>query len=213
MIETSAETGKLDAALAKAQGEIEAASKDARNPAFKSRYADLTAVWTACRPALAKHGISLTQWPVHGDDGRLHIITRIAHGGEWLKAHFSIPVTKQDPQGYGSAITYAKRYTLAAALGVVADEDDDGNAASGRNNYQAAAPARMPETPRVVESVGDTYVRKFNEADTAEAFEDEVTKARAAWSRFNAADKTKVANSIEARRAFWAQSPAVEAAE
>lgn len=89
MIETSAETGKLDAALAKAQGEIEAASKDAKNPAFKSRYADLTAVWTACRPALAKHGISLTQWPVHGDDGRLHIITRIAHGGEWLKAHTS----------------------------------------------------------------------------------------------------------------------------
>ena len=200
MIETSAETGKLDAALAKAQGEIEAASKDAKNPAFKSRYADLTAVWTACRPALAKHGISLTQWPVHGDDGRLHIITRIAHGGEWLKAHFSIPVTKQDPQGYGSAITYA-------------DEDDDGNAASGRNTYQAAAPARMPETPRVVESVGETYVRKFNEAETAEAFEDEVTKARAAWSRLNATDKAKVANSIEARRAFWAQPPAVEAAE
>jgi hypothetical protein len=71
----------------------------------------------------------------------------------------------------------------------------------------------MPETPRVVESVGETYVRKFNEAETAEAFEDEVTKARAAWSRLNATDKAKVANSIEARRAFWAQSPAVEAAE
>lgn len=212
MIETSADTAKLDAALAKAQGEIEAASKDATNPAFKSRYADISAIWSACRPALAKHGISVTQWPVHGEDGRLHIITRIAHAGEWIKAHFSIPVTKQDPQGYGSATTYAKRYTLAAALGVVADDDDDGNAASGRT-YQQAAPARMSEAPRAVESIGDTYVRKFNEAETAEAFEEEVTKARAAWSRLNAGDKTKVANSIEARRAFWAQSPAIEAAE
>lgn len=213
MIETSADTAKLDAALAKAQGEIEAASKDGTNPAFKSRYADLTAIWTACRPALSKHGISVTQWPVHGEDGRLHIVTRIAHAGEWIKAHFSIPVTKQDPQGYGSATTYAKRYTLAAALGVVADEDDDGNAASGRHYSQPAAPARMQEAPKAVESIGDTYVRKFNEATTAEAFEEEVAKARAAWSRFNAGDKTKVANSIEARRAFWAQSPAVEAAE
>jgi len=209
MIETSAETGKLDAALAKAQGEIEAASKDKTNPAFKSRYADLTAVWSACRPALAKHGISLTQWPIHAEDGRLHIITRIAHAGEWIKAHFSIPVTKQDPQGYGSATTYAKRFTLAAALGVVADEDDDGNHASGRN-----APARAPE-PAIstqTESLGDTFVRKFNEAGTAEAFEEEVTKARAAWSRLGTADRAKVANSIEVRRAFWSQHPKDEAA-
>lgn len=209
MIETSTETAKLDAALAKAQGEIEAASKDKTNPAFKSRYADLTAVWAACRPALAKHGISLTQWPVHAEDGRLHIVTRIAHAGEWIKAHFSIPVTKQDPQGYGSATTYAKRFTLAAALGVVADEDDDGNHASGRN-----APARAPE-PAIstqTESLGDTFVRKFNEAATAEAFEEEVGKARAAWARLGTADKAKVANSIEVRRAFWSQHPKDEVA-
>lgn len=203
MIETSADTTKLDAALAKAQGEIEAASKDKTNPAFKSKYADLTAVWGAVRPALAKHGISVTQWPVHAEDGRLHIITRIAHGGEWIKAHFSIPVTKQDPQGYGSATTYAKRFTLAAALGVVADEDDDGNAASGRNSH---ARASEPVISTQTESLGDTFVRKFNEAATADAFEDEVNKARAAWSRLGTADKAKVTSSIEARRVFWAQS-------
>lgn len=212
MIETSADTAKLDEALAKAQGEIEAASKDRNNPAFKSKYADITSVWEAARPALAKHGISVTQWPVHADDNRLHIVTRVAFKGEWIRAHFSIPVTKQDAQGYGSATTYAKRYALAAALGVVADDDDDGNAASQKPAYEprkTAAP--MPTTD--LETVGDTLIRKFNEAETAEAFEEEVTKARAAWSRLNTSDKAKVQNSIAARRAFWEQTPAQEAAE
>lgn len=212
MIETSADTAKLDEALAKAQGEIEAASKDRNNPAFKSKYADITSVWEAARPALAKHGISVTQWPIHADDNRLHIVTRVAFKGEWIRAHFSIPVTKQDAQGYGSATTYAKRYALAAALGVVADDDDDGNAASQRPAYQPKQ-AAAPMPPADIETVGDTYIRKFNEAQSSEAFEEEVTKARAAWSRMNTSDKAKVQNSIAARRAFWSQSPAVEAAE
>ena len=209
MIETSADTAKLDAALAKAQGEIEAASKDKTNPAFKSRYADLTAIWGACRPALAKHAISVTQWPVHSEDGRLHMITRIAHGGEWIKAHFSIPVTKQDPQGYGSATTYAKRFTLAAALGVVADEDDDGNAASSR----PTPPHAKAEPAKPAESLADTILRRFNEAESATAFEELAQRARAKWSQLSTGDKARVSNAIEARSAYWAQSPALEAAE
>lgn len=129
MFETSPSTEKLDAKLAAAQGEIEVASKDKVNPHFRSRYADITAVWEACRGSLAKHSVSVTQWPVHSDDGRLHIVTRVAHAGEWMRASFSVPVPKQDPQGYGSALTYCRRYALAAALGVVADEDDDGEGA------------------------------------------------------------------------------------
>jgi hypothetical protein len=210
MIETSADTTKLDAALAKAQGEIEAASKDKTNPAFKSRYADLTAIWGACRPALAKHGISVTQWPVHSEDGRLHMITRIAHGGEWIKAHFSIPVTKQDPQGYGSATTYAKRFTLAAALGVVADEDDDGNAASAR---PATRQEPKPEPAKPAETLADAILRRFNEAESAAAYEELVQRARAKWSQLSTGDIARVSNAIEARNAFWAQSPALEAAE
>jgi hypothetical protein len=139
--ETSTETEKLDAALAKAQGEIQAAAKDKTNPAFRSRYADLSAVWEACREALTRNGISITQWPTHGEDGRLHIVTRLACAGQWIRAHFSMPVPKQDPHGYGSAITYAKRYTLAAAVGVVADEDDDGNAAAHNEKPQRGKPA------------------------------------------------------------------------
>ena len=149
MIETSKSTAKLDAALAKAQGEIEAASKDKVNPAFRSKYADLSSVWAAIRPALAKHGISVTQWPIHSEDGRLHIVTRLAHDGEWIRAHFSIPVQKQDPHGYGSATTYAKRFSLAACVGVVADDDDDGNAASGKRADSPVPHAKPEAMPSV----------------------------------------------------------------
>lgn len=142
MFETSTETDKLDTALAAAQGDIEPAMKDKVNPAFRSKYADLASVWTACRMALAKHKIAVTQWPVHSDDGRLHLVTRLAHGGQWMRAEFSIPVGKHDAHGYGSAMTYAKRYSLAAAIGVVADEDDDGNAAVQSTNVSQSANAQ-----------------------------------------------------------------------
>ena len=129
-LETSPITAALDEALAKAQGEIETADKDKVNPAFRSKYADLTSVWAACRPALSKNGIALTQWPLSSEDNKLHIITRLAHKGEWMQARFAIPIDKANAHGYGSAITYAKRFTMSAALGIVADDDDDGNAAS-----------------------------------------------------------------------------------
>lgn len=133
--ETSETTAKLDAALAEAQGHIEAALKEKENEAFRrggkaSKYADLNAVWTAARPALSAAKIAVTQWPVHSDDGRLHMVTRLAHEGEWMKAEFSIPVSNPTAHGFGGAITYARRFCFAAAVGVVTDEDDDGNAAS-----------------------------------------------------------------------------------
>lgn len=129
--ETSPTTEKLDAALAKAQASIGTAKKDKVNPHFKSKYADLAAVWEACHAALSGNGVSVTQWPVHSTDGRLHIITRLACSGEWMRAHFSIPIKQTDAHGYGSATTYAKRFALSAAVGVAADdEDDDGNEAS-----------------------------------------------------------------------------------
>lgn len=139
VFETSPETAKIDAALAKAQAEITAAPKDKENPHFRSKYADLASVWSACRDALTKNGISVTQWPLHSSDNRLHIITRLACGGEWIKGRFSIPVGKQDAHGYGSATTYAKRFSLAAAVGVVADEDDDGNGAADKKGGNVEA--------------------------------------------------------------------------
>ena len=129
-METSQTIGKLAAALAKAQGEIEAAKKDSTNPHFRSKYADLASVRDAIQAALSKHGIAYIQFPEGGPD-TVTITTVLACGDEWMRASYEMRPVKADPQGMGSAITYARRYALAAAVGV-APEDDDGNEASGK---------------------------------------------------------------------------------
>lgn len=146
MFKTSEQTDKLDAQLAKAQGEIDSAKKEKTNPAFRSKYADIAAVWDACRDALSRNQISVTQWPVHSDGDRLHLITRLAHAGQWMMGEISLPVMKKDAHGYGSAVTYAKRFALAAAIGVVAEDehDDDGNGAT--NAHAPQKPAVKPTT-------------------------------------------------------------------
>ncbi len=129
----------LAAALVKAQAEIEGATKDKVNPHFRSKYADLGAVVDAVKPALVKHGLAYVQVS-HDRDHAAAIETLIVHqSGETLSCGVvSVPVSKGDAQGYGSAMTYARRYSLSAAFGV-APEDDDGNA--------AAAAKPKPNTP------------------------------------------------------------------
>jgi hypothetical protein len=135
--QTSPTTEKLDAALSKAQGEIENAELSKENPAFKrdgknSKYADLTAIWGACRAALSKNGISVTQFPATAPQGRVGLFTRIAHEGQWMQSYCDLPVTQHTAHSYGSALTYLRRFMLAAVVGVAPDEDDDGNNASIR---------------------------------------------------------------------------------
>jgi hypothetical protein len=108
------------------------------NPHFRSKYADLGAVWEACRDALTANGLSVMQMPVDVADGRVGLTTMLLHeSGEFVSSTVSTPLTKNDAQGVGSALTYLRRYALAAMVGVVADEDDDGNAAT-------AAPKQAP---------------------------------------------------------------------
>ncbi|NCC06190.1 MAG: ERF family protein, partial [Proteobacteria bacterium] len=119
----------LAAALAEAQGEMENASKNSENQHFRSKYADLAEVLNTVRPVLSRHGLSVTQFPSYGD-GLVHVETIIAHkSGEWMSEKCSTPAQKQDPQGVGSAISYLRRYSLAAVCGI-AQEDDDANAAT-----------------------------------------------------------------------------------
>ena len=130
MIEQSESIAALAAAMAVAQGSVEGATKGKVNPAFKSKYADLASVWSACREALYDNGLSVQQFPGEMVDGRLTLTTQLTHkSGEWMRSTLSIPLSKADAQGYGSAITYARRYALAAVVGVC-PEDDDGNAAA-----------------------------------------------------------------------------------
>ena len=140
---------QLAAAMAKAQPAIEPAIKDAANPFFKSKYADLAEVWRVIQAAFAPHGLSVLQVPETADDGSVTLTTMVLHdSGEWIAGTMPVRVTKDDPQGVGSGITYARRYALSAMCGVVT-EDDDGEAAMGRGNgnghQQAAVPAPVQE--------------------------------------------------------------------
>jgi len=121
----------LAAALTKAQAQFQAAVKDKNNPFFKAKYADLGSVVEAIRIPLAENGLAYVQIS-HDKENAAAIETLIVHSsGEQLSCGVvSVPVSKGDAQGYGSAMTYARRYSLSAAFGVTT-EDDDGNAAAG----------------------------------------------------------------------------------
>jgi hypothetical protein len=120
----------LAKALSIVQGKLTYAVKDSANPFFKSKYADLESVWDACRSLLAENGLAVMQFPGEFVDGTMSLNTILTHSsGEYMSYLMSVPVTKPDAQGAGSALTYMRRYALAAVVGVV-QADDDGNAAS-----------------------------------------------------------------------------------
>ena len=120
----------LAIALSIVQGKLTYAVKDSNNPFFKSKYADLESVWDSCRNLLSENGLAVMQFPGEYYDGTMHLTTILTHkSGEWIGQDMSVPVTKPDAQGAGSALTYMRRYALAAVVGVV-QADDDGNAAS-----------------------------------------------------------------------------------
>lgn len=136
---------ELAAALAKAQARIRNAAQDKTNPAFRSKYADLSSVWEACRQHLSDNGIAVVQAPA-ADGPKVTVTTMLVHtSGEWVSADLTITAVKGDPQGIGSAITYARRYGLASMVGVapgddIADAgDDDGNEASTQAKPEAKA--------------------------------------------------------------------------
>lgn len=145
---TSEQISELAAALSKAQAAMKGAVKDAENPHFRSRYADLASVREACWKALTDNGLSVVQSPrlVHGGDGAGWIVeveTRLLHAsGQFIADVAATPIAKADAQGVGSATTYLRRYALAAFAGI-APEDDDGNAASA--HHEQPRHYEMPE--------------------------------------------------------------------
>lgn len=132
---------ELATALALAQAEMKHASKDSSNPFFKSKYAALPDVMDAARPCLSKHGLSVSQLTDFDEQGKVFMVTQLSHkSGQWMRSWYPINPVKQDPQGIGSAVTYARRYSYGCITGVVAsDEDDDGNAASGNTGKRTSS--------------------------------------------------------------------------
>ena len=144
--------GALAASLAKAQGSLNAALKESKNPHLKNKYADLASIWNAAREPLAANELAVIQTTDDGEGGQ-YLVTTLAHSsGEWIRGHLRISTEGANKgvnanQALGSSISYMRRYALAAIVGVIQD-DDDGNASSGNGNTQQRQQAPPPR-PRI----------------------------------------------------------------
>lgn len=172
----SATIGKLAEALSKVQGEMGAAEKNADNPYFKSKYADLATCWGVAREPLSRNGLAVVQTTAQsfeeiGEANRKQLVitinTILMHSsGEWISGSMSMPLAKNDPQGVGSAVSYGRRYGLSAILGIVGkDEDDDANAAS---MPPQTAPARKAAAKAQAASAPQAAAKKAEGRSRAE---------------------------------------------
>lgn len=192
---TSDNIDKIAPALLQAQRAITFAAKEAKNPHFKNTYADLPAVIDAVKPALNTAGIVFLQFAEPGSANELRLTTRLLHeSGQWIEATATCPLTKADPQGFGSGVSYARRYCLAAAVGLYQD-DDDGNAAS-RPAHREAAPvaasaelvARAKEAAMQGKRAFQTFFKTLAPADRG-SLEPHAESLKAAYTAADAADQ------------------------
>ena len=150
-------------ALSKFQSELEAAKKDSENPFLKSFYSDLRSVWNVIREPLAKNGLAVTQIPTIHEKLGMILVTKLLHtSGEFIESSYPINPVKNDPQGVGSALTYARRYALSAILGVVSEGDDDGHRAT--NGKPIQEPKRKQEKkppPTGVSVISESQRKRF----------------------------------------------------
>lgn len=133
-MEKSESITELAKALNKAQGQLRPAKKEAVNPFFKSRYADLASIYEVCRQPLFDNGLAVIQLTHSTIENGLVLETVLMHtSGEWLSGELAVNPLKNEPQAIGSALTYARRYALSAILGIATDEDDDAESAMARD--------------------------------------------------------------------------------
>jgi len=165
---------EISSALAKAQAEMKNPGFDSTNPHFRNKFASLASVRNAVIPVLAKHCISLTQELTNTESG-VNCLTIISHAsGQWMEfGPLVMPVGKNDAQGFGSASTYCKRYSLMAVCGVVGDEDDDAEAAQGRTGINPRGDMGLTITP----AQRDPIVAEFRAALDLDAEEHQIASA------------------------------------
>ena len=145
---------KLAEALSRAQAEMPAAKFNSVNPFLKNNYADLGSIIDTAKPVLGKHGLAVTQLTFNDGD-RVGVETVMTHAsGEWISTQFSLPPAdekgKSGAQVAGSIITYLRRYSLAAILGMYSDEDTDGNEVKQELKPREGKPAEMPVASETV---------------------------------------------------------------
>lgn len=166
---TSEQINEIAAALAKAQAGMKNATLNKVNPHFKSKYADLADIRDTVTPALTANGIAVVQTVDPSGENGVYLRTRLVHAsGQWMEGACPI-LNVTDMQKMGSAITYARRYSLSAICGIAADEDDDVNAATPRNGQQAQAvvtPAGFDNWLTDLEAVADEGLDALKQAWT-----------------------------------------------
>jgi ERF superfamily len=151
----------LEALLA-FQAEVPTLPKDATNPHFKSRFTPLDTIVEKVGPILAKHGLVWMACPTYGPDGNPALSYQLAHAAskEHIDGTMPLLLSKSDPQGQGSAITYARRYSLCAVLNLVADDDDDGNAAvKARQQEPAKKPQMTAKAKALLKEATEVYAK------------------------------------------------------
>lgn len=194
---------ELASALAKAQGEMEPASKSIENTFFKSKYADLAAIVAAARVPLSKHGLAVIQTTDY-DGEQISLETMLVHSsGQWKSSRYPVRPVKNDPQGVVSAITYARRTSYAAMVGVVSeDEDDDGEAASGRPAQAKTETATGPDRKAAATKWGNEaldVIRAFTDLKKLSDWHTANANAIAAVRGFNETLHGKISKAIQER--------------
>lgn len=202
-MQTSDQINELAAALAKAQSKITGALKDSANPFFKSKYADLASCWDAARDHLTSNGLSVIQ-TASATDGAVCITTMLAHSsGQWVRDTLALQPVKSDPQGIGSCITYGRRYGFAAIAGI-AQVDDDGNAASGKDNRDDSGKPegwKMQDTRKVTEYKNRIISAAADDKDVREIWDeikDNHEFATAVWTTLPSPIKTLIKDKAKA---------------
>ena len=168
----SEQINELAAALSEAQASITGALKDSANPFFKSKYADLASCWDACRKQLTDNGLSVMQTTDIVAD-TVVVRTTLAHSsGQWISGILPVRAKDESPQAQGSGITYARRYALAAMVGL-AQIDDDAEAAQGRTGINPRGDMGLTITP----AQRDPIVAEFRAALDLDADEPLIASA------------------------------------
>lgn len=149
----SEQINEISIALSKAQGEMIPAYFDKENPHFKSKYASLSAIWDCCRDPLSKNGLAIIQILSCKDDF-ISLETMLTHSsGQWFKSVMPVYSAKSTPQALGSAITYMKRYSLSAMIGICTREDDDAEDSEQLMKQQSFSHKSPPEVKKEIKKI------------------------------------------------------------
>ena len=187
-------------ALNRVQAEHLFALTDKSNPFFKSKYADLSSVWTVARTPLIENGLSVVQTFDVGNNGLPIIVTTLLHtSGEWIKGSLEMPILKPDPQAVGSSITYARRYALSAMVGIC-PEDDDGE--KGMARKKNAVP-KKESSGEMSKKQSDAIMKIGNSFDLTESEIIEMVKWKAEKEDLNPRS-WKIVNFLMPRENFEA---------